>query len=71
MTHLASSLAVACIPWAHYYLEQSDEVGLTDDEISTVKAIVMAISSERVMMQFDEVLNSETGGCLEDKGCDD
>jgi alkylhydroperoxidase/carboxymuconolactone decarboxylase family protein YurZ len=71
MIHLASSLAVACIPCARYYLEQVDEVGLTDDEISAIKAIVMAVSSGRVMMQFDEVLNIQAGGCLDDKGCDD
>jgi alkylhydroperoxidase/carboxymuconolactone decarboxylase family protein YurZ len=71
MIHLASSLAVACIPCARYYLEQVDEVGLTDDEISAIKAIVMTVSSGRVMMQFDEVLNIQAGGCLEDKGCDD
>ena len=63
MIHLASSLAVACIPCALHYLEQVDKVGLTDDEISAVKAIVMAVSSGRVMMQFDEVLSSEDSGC--------
>ncbi len=71
MIHLASSLAVACIPCARYYLEQVDEVGLTDDVISAIKTIVMAVSTGRVMLQFEEVLNSEAGGCLDDKGCDD
>ncbi len=71
MIHLASATAVGCIPCASYYLEQVDEAGVTDEEISAVKAIVMAVSAGRVMMQFDEVLNSEAGGCLEDKGCDD
>ena len=71
MIHLASAMAVACIPCTRYYLEQSDDVGLTEDEIHAIKAIVMAVSGGRVMMQFDEVLNSEAGGCLEDKGCDD
>ncbi len=32
------------------------------------KTIVMAVSAGRVMMQFDEVLDSETGGCLENEG---
>jgi len=71
MIHLASSLAVACITCASYYLEQVDEVGLTDDEISAIKTIVMAVSAGRVMMQFDEIFNNEAGWCLEDKGCDD
>ena len=45
--------------------------GLTDEEISAVKTIVMAVSAGRVMMQFDEVLNNGAGGCPEDDGCDD
>ena len=35
------------------------------------RGIAMAVSGGRIMMQFDEVLNSEGGGCLEDEGCDD
>ena len=35
------------------------------------KTILMAVSATRVMMQFDEVLISEAGGCPEDDGCDD
>jgi len=71
MIHLASAMAVGCIPCARYYLEQVDEAGLSDDEINAIKAIVMAVSGGRIMMQFDEVLNSEAAGCLEDEGCDD
>ena len=71
MLHLASAMAVGCIPCARYYLEQVDDVGLSDDEISAIKAIVMAVSGGRIMMQFDKVLNSESGGCLEEGGCDD
>jgi hypothetical protein len=48
-----------------------DDVGLSDDEISAIKAIVMAVSGGRIIMQFDEIVNSEVGGCLEDIGCDD
>jgi hypothetical protein len=33
--------------------------------------MMMAISSGRIMMQFDEVLKSEASGCMENKGCDD
>ncbi len=71
MIHLASAMAVGCIPCASYYLEQVDEAGLTDDEINAIKTIVMAVSGGRIMMQFDEVLNSQGGGFLEVKGCDD
>ena len=46
-------------------------MGLSDDEINAIKAIVMAVTEGRIMMQFDEVLNSEPGGCLEEGGCDD
>jgi hypothetical protein len=48
-----------------------DDAGLSDDEISAIKAIVMAVTIGRIMMQFDEVLNSEVDGCLEDEGCND
>ena len=41
------------------------------DWINAIKTIVMAVSIGRIMMQFDEVLNSEVGGCMEYKGCDD
>lgn len=71
LIHLASSMAVACVPCARYYLDQVDEVGITDDEISAVKTIVMAVSGRTVLMQFDDAWNSEADGCLEDKGCDD
>ncbi len=71
MIHLPSAMAVGYIPCTHYYLEQVDEAGMTDDEISAIKTIVMAVSGGRIMMQFDEVLNSEAVDCLEDEGCDD
>ena len=58
-------------PCALHYLEQVDKVGLTDDEISAIKTIVMAVSSGRVMMQFNEELNNEDSWFLEDKGFDD
>ena len=45
MIHLASAMAVGCIPCARYYMEQVDEAGLTDDEISAIKTIVMAVSA--------------------------
>ncbi|WAC07235.1 MAG: hypothetical protein OS130_13540 [Thermodesulfobacteriota bacterium] len=38
------------------YLGVAKEAGITDQEIGTVQAIVMAISGGRVMAQFGEVL---------------
>ena len=54
MIHLASAMAVACHPCMQYYLSQVDKVGITEEEIGVVQAIVMAVSSGKVMMQLGE-----------------
>ena len=54
MIHLASAMAVACQPCMQYYLSQKDKVGITDEEIGVVQAIVMAVSAGRVMMQVGD-----------------
>jgi len=69
MIHLAASMAVACYPCMQYYLEQIDDVGISDDEISAVESIVMAVSAGRVREQFNEVLTGE--GTCKDNGCED
>ena len=70
LVHLASSMAVACYPCMQYYLEQMDYAGISEDEISAVEAIVMAVSAGRVREQFNEVLTGETsGGCAADETC--
>ena len=73
MVHLAAAMAVGCYPCMQYYLEQADDVALSEDEISAVETIVMAVSGGRVMMQFDDVLTKGGGdGCKdEDTGCPD
>ena len=71
MVHLAAAMAVGCYPCMQYYLEQVDDAGLTDEEISAIKTIVMAVSGGRVMMQFDEVLEKGNDNCPEEKKCDD
>ncbi len=38
-----------------HYLGVAKEQGITDDEIGTVQAIVMAVSAGRVRAQFREV----------------
>jgi len=51
MIHLASAMAVACHPCMQYYLSQVDKVGITEEEVGVIQAIVMAVSAGRVMMQ--------------------
>lgn len=54
LLHLATAMAVGCVPCMEYYLKQKDQEGVSADEISTVQAIVMAVSSGRVNAQFRE-----------------
>lgn len=54
LIHLAASMAVACYPCMKHYLSQADDLGITKEEIGTVLSIVMAVSSGRVMLQFNE-----------------
>lgn len=70
MIHLGVSMALGCYPCMQIYLEQIDEVGLTDDEINAVESIVMAVAAGKVKQQFNEVLMSGgNGGCTD--GCID
>jgi alkylhydroperoxidase/carboxymuconolactone decarboxylase family protein YurZ len=59
LIHLAASMAVACYPCMKHYLSQADDLGITEEEIGTVLSIVMAVSSGRVMMQFNEASGQE------------
>ncbi|MFC2096642.1 hypothetical protein ACFLQ3_02980 [Bacteroidota bacterium] len=52
-----------------FYLDQVDQVGLSDEEISAVETIVMAVSAGKVREQFNEVLCG-TGSCGDDGSCD-
>jgi alkylhydroperoxidase/carboxymuconolactone decarboxylase family protein YurZ len=69
MVHLSAAMATGCYPCMHFYLNQIDEVGLSDDEISAVEAIVMAVSAGKVREQFNEVLCGN--GASKDCGCTD
>ena len=69
MVHLGAAMATGCYPCMRYYLEQVDQVGLSDDEISAVEAIVMAVSAGKVREQFNEVLCG-TGAHEDDSCCD-
>ena len=54
LLHLATAMAVGCIPCMEYYLKQKELEGVSDVEVSTVQAIVMAVSSGRVNAQLRE-----------------
>ena len=59
LIHLAASMAVACYSCMNHYLHQAEDLGITKEEIGTVLSIVMAVSSGRVMMQFNEAAGQE------------
>lgn len=69
MVHLAASMAVACYPYMQFYLKQVDDVGLSDDEISAVESIVMAVSAGRVREQFNTVLTEGEKLTSDDVDC--
>jgi len=54
LLHLATAMAVGCVPCMEYYLKQQEQEGISAEELSTVQAIVMAVSSGRVNAQFRE-----------------
>jgi alkylhydroperoxidase/carboxymuconolactone decarboxylase family protein YurZ len=54
LLHLATAMAVGCVPCMEYYLKQKEQEGASEAEISTVQAIVMAVSSGRVNAQLRE-----------------
>jgi alkylhydroperoxidase/carboxymuconolactone decarboxylase family protein YurZ len=59
LVHLAASMAVGCYPCMKHYVSQADDLGITKEEIGAVLSIVMAVSSGRVMMQFNEASGQE------------
>ncbi|PLX23720.1 MAG: carboxymuconolactone decarboxylase family protein [Marinilabiliales bacterium] len=69
LVHLGAAMAVGCYPCMRVYLDQADQVGLSDEEISAVEAIVMTVSAGKVREQFNEVLTG-SGSCVDD-GCSD
>jgi len=54
LLHLATAMAVGCIPCMEYYLKQKEQEGVSEEEVSAVQAIVMAVSSGRVNAQLRE-----------------
>ena len=45
MIHLAASMAVGCYPCMRHYHMQKKTVGMTEEEVSAIEAIVMAVSA--------------------------
>ena len=66
LVHLGAAMAVGCYPCMRHYMNQVDKEGVSDDEISAVESIVMAVSSGRIREQFNEVLTGK-GTCEEDE----
>ncbi|MCJ2541130.1 MAG: carboxymuconolactone decarboxylase family protein [Candidatus Thermoplasmatota archaeon] len=58
---MATAMAVGCYPCMQFYLSQAEEAGVTEEEIATVEAIVMAVSGGRVMMQFRDARDQIDG----------
>jgi alkylhydroperoxidase/carboxymuconolactone decarboxylase family protein YurZ len=68
MIHLAAAMALGCYPCMEHYLAQTDQAGLSGDEISAVQAIVMAVSAGKVNAQLQDV-KKKTASCCDDNTC--
>ena len=55
LIYIASSMAVGCYHWLEHFLGVAEEKGISDDELGTVEAIVMAVSGGRVRAQLLDV----------------
>lgn len=47
-------MAVACYLCMKHYLSQADELGTTKEDTGTVLSIATAVTSGRIIMQFNE-----------------
>ena len=54
LIHLAAAMAFGCYPWMNHYLGVARELGISEDQIGSVEAIVMAVAAGRVNAQFRE-----------------
>ena len=54
LLRLAASMALSCIDWIKHNFSVAKEIGITDDEIGIVQAIVMAVSCGKITNQFRE-----------------
>jgi alkylhydroperoxidase/carboxymuconolactone decarboxylase family protein YurZ len=51
MLFIATAMALGCSHWIEHFLGVARKEGITDDEISAVQSIVMAVSAGRVRAQ--------------------
>jgi len=58
LLHPATAMAAGCVPCMEYYLKQKTVEGVTDEEIGTVQAIVMAVSAGKVNAQLRQAERS-------------
>ena len=64
MIELGAAMAVGCYPCMENLSRAAKDKGITEEELGTVQAIVMAVSSGRVFNQYREVckrLNNNKG----------
>lgn len=54
LLHLATAMALGCIPCMEFYLKQKEQEGVSDEEVSAVQAVVMTVSAGRVNAQLRE-----------------
>ncbi len=58
LLHLATAMAVGCVPCMEYYLKQKSKEGVTEEEIGAVQAVVMAVSAGKVNAQLRQAERS-------------
>ena len=55
MIEMGAAMAVGCYPCMENLTIAAKDKGVTDDELGTIQAIVMAVSAGRVFNQYREV----------------
>ncbi len=58
LLHLATAMAVGCVPCMEYYLKQKGTEGVTEEEIGAVQAVVMAVSAGKINAQLRQAERS-------------
>jgi AhpD family alkylhydroperoxidase len=55
MIELGAAMAVGCYPCMENFTRAAKDKGITEEELGTVQAIALAVSSGRVFNQYREV----------------
>jgi len=55
MIEMGAAMAVGCYPCMEILTGMAGEKGVTEDELGTIQAIVMAVSAGKVFNQYREV----------------